>query len=145
MLLLGNQPSTPSDSVDLSTSLLLGFSVIGTRKTSRSMVNSWESLYLSSMRRYCIDKHLILDLNFFYFLKGRCSKIFNSADGKITALKELQVREQNKLPSFCFGHIWRTGFECHELKSVVFEDVPEALEKWHSSGIKFTYIQVVVD
>ncbi|CAF2361874.1 unnamed protein product [Brassica rapa] len=43
------------------------------------------------------------------------------------------------------GHIWRTGFECHELKSVVFEDVPEALEKWHSSGIKFTYIQVVVD
>ena len=34
------------------------------------------------------------------------------------------------------GHIWRTGFECHELKSVVFEDVPEALEKWHSSGIK---------
>uniref|UniRef100_A0A1J3D0G0 Probable bifunctional methylthioribulose-1-phosphate dehydratase/enolase-phosphatase E1 n=1 Tax=Noccaea caerulescens TaxID=107243 RepID=A0A1J3D0G0_NOCCA len=46
------------------------------------------------------------------------------ADRKITALKELQ------------GHIWRTGFECDELKSVVFEDVAEALEKWHSSGIK---------
>ncbi|RID40867.1 hypothetical protein BRARA_J00876 [Brassica rapa] len=46
------------------------------------------------------------------------------ADRKITALKELQ------------GHIWRTGFECNELKSVVFEDVAEALEKWHSSGIK---------
>ncbi|CAH2070046.1 unnamed protein product, partial [Thlaspi arvense] len=46
------------------------------------------------------------------------------ADRKITALKELQ------------GHIWRTGFECNELKSVVFEDVAEALQKWHSSGIK---------
>ncbi|KAL1206609.1 putative bifunctional methylthioribulose-1-phosphate dehydratase/enolase-phosphatase E1 [Cardamine amara subsp. amara] len=46
------------------------------------------------------------------------------ADRKITALKELQ------------GHIWRTGFECNELKSFVFEDVAEALEKWHSSGIK---------
>ncbi|XP_010520915.1 PREDICTED: probable bifunctional methylthioribulose-1-phosphate dehydratase/enolase-phosphatase E1 isoform X2 [Tarenaya hassleriana] len=46
------------------------------------------------------------------------------ADRKITALKELQ------------GHIWRTGFEVNELKSAVFEDVPEALEKWHSSGIK---------
>ncbi|KFK27000.1 hypothetical protein AALP_AA8G321500 [Arabis alpina] len=46
------------------------------------------------------------------------------ADRKITALKELQ------------GHIWRTGFKCNELKAVVFEDVAEALEKWHSSGIK---------
>ncbi|KAG7534127.1 Methylthioribulose-1-phosphate dehydratase [Arabidopsis thaliana x Arabidopsis arenosa] len=46
------------------------------------------------------------------------------ADRKITALKELQ------------GHIWRTGFESNELKSVVFEDVADALEKWHSSGIK---------
>ena len=26
------------------------------------------------------------------------------------------------------GHIWRTGFECNELKYVVFEDVAEALE-----------------
>ncbi|KAG5409320.1 hypothetical protein IGI04_005639 [Brassica rapa subsp. trilocularis] len=46
------------------------------------------------------------------------------ADRKITALKELQ------------GHIWRTGFKCNELKSVVFEDVADALEKWHSSGTK---------
>ncbi|KAL0682189.1 hypothetical protein Bca4012_049036 [Brassica carinata] len=46
------------------------------------------------------------------------------ADRKITALKELQ------------GHIWRTGFQCNELKSVVFEDVTDALEKWHSSGTK---------
>lgn len=34
------------------------------------------------------------------------------------------------------GHIWRTGFESHEIKGVVFDDVPPALEKWHSSGIK---------
>ncbi|KAG6421351.1 hypothetical protein SASPL_117902 [Salvia splendens] len=47
-----------------------------------------------------------------------------TADRKITALKQLQ------------GHIWRTGFLNHELEGVVFEDVPEALEKWHSLGIK---------
>ncbi|XP_040990041.1 probable bifunctional methylthioribulose-1-phosphate dehydratase/enolase-phosphatase E1 isoform X3 [Juglans microcarpa x Juglans regia] len=46
------------------------------------------------------------------------------ADRKITALKQLQ------------GHIWRTGFETNELEAVVFEDVPEALEKWHALGIK---------
>ncbi|PKI37643.1 hypothetical protein CRG98_041936 [Punica granatum] len=46
------------------------------------------------------------------------------ADRKITALKQLQ------------GHIWRTGFESNELEGVIFEDVPDALEKWHSLGIK---------
>ncbi|KAK9938072.1 hypothetical protein M0R45_014831 [Rubus argutus] len=46
------------------------------------------------------------------------------ADRKITALKQLQ------------GHIWRTGFEKNELKGVVFDDVPEALMKWHDLGIK---------
>jgi methylthioribulose 1-phosphate dehydratase / enolase-phosphatase E1 len=34
------------------------------------------------------------------------------------------------------GHVWRTGFEGQEIKGVVFEDVPPALEKWHASGIK---------
>jgi methionine salvage enolase-phosphatase E1 len=28
------------------------------------------------------------------------------------------------------------GFEGQEIKGVVFEDVPPALEKWHASGIK---------
>ncbi|KAF7822700.1 putative bifunctional methylthioribulose-1-phosphate dehydratase/enolase-phosphatase E1 [Senna tora] len=46
------------------------------------------------------------------------------ADRKITALKELQ------------GHIWQTGYENNELKGIVFDDVPEALEKWHAQGIK---------
>ncbi|TQE04925.1 hypothetical protein C1H46_009396 [Malus baccata] len=46
------------------------------------------------------------------------------ADRKITALKQLQ------------GHIWRTGYEKNELKGIVFNDVPEALKKWHDSGIK---------
>ncbi|KAK8928185.1 putative bifunctional methylthioribulose-1-phosphate dehydratase/enolase-phosphatase E1 1 [Platanthera zijinensis] len=46
------------------------------------------------------------------------------ADRKITALKQLQ------------GHIWRTGYENHELQGTVFDDVPEALERWHASGIK---------
>ncbi|KAK9284519.1 hypothetical protein L1049_023694 [Liquidambar formosana] len=46
------------------------------------------------------------------------------ADRKVTALKQLQ------------GHIWRTGFQSNELVGFVFDDVPEALERWHSSGIK---------
>ncbi|KAK9268618.1 hypothetical protein L1049_000375 [Liquidambar formosana] len=46
------------------------------------------------------------------------------ADRKITALKQLQ------------GHIWQTGYQNNELEGVVFEDVPEALEMWHASGIK---------
>ncbi|KAH7670340.1 Enolase-phosphatase E1 protein [Dioscorea alata] len=47
-----------------------------------------------------------------------------AADRKITALKQLQ------------GHIWRTGFQSNELQGVVYEDVPEALKKWHADGIK---------
>ncbi|KAJ6423414.1 hypothetical protein OIU84_024378 [Salix udensis] len=46
------------------------------------------------------------------------------ADRKITALKQLQ------------GHIWRTGYENNELEGVVYDDVPEALEKWSALGIK---------
>ncbi|KAJ4889127.1 Uncharacterized protein Rs2_28875 [Raphanus sativus] len=38
--------------VDCPTSLFPGFSVFWTRKTSRSMVNSWESLNFSLMRRW---------------------------------------------------------------------------------------------
>ncbi|XP_057955991.1 probable bifunctional methylthioribulose-1-phosphate dehydratase/enolase-phosphatase E1 2 isoform X3 [Malania oleifera] len=43
---------------------------------------------------------------------------------KVTALKLLE------------GHIWRTGFQNNELVGVVFDDVPEALERWHALGIK---------
>ncbi|XP_073143785.1 probable bifunctional methylthioribulose-1-phosphate dehydratase/enolase-phosphatase E1 1 [Henckelia pumila] len=46
------------------------------------------------------------------------------ADRKITSLKELQ------------GHIWQTGFQNNEIEAIVFDDVPEALEKWHALGIK---------
>ncbi|KAJ8532366.1 hypothetical protein K7X08_012289 [Anisodus acutangulus] len=46
------------------------------------------------------------------------------ADRKITALKELQ------------GHIWQSGFQNNELQGLVFDDVPEALEKWTALGIK---------
>ncbi|TYJ01654.1 hypothetical protein E1A91_A13G169000v1 [Gossypium mustelinum] len=46
------------------------------------------------------------------------------ANRKFTALKQLQ------------GYIWRTGFKSNELEGVVFDDVPEALEKWHALGIK---------
>ncbi|XP_072981568.1 probable bifunctional methylthioribulose-1-phosphate dehydratase/enolase-phosphatase E1 1 [Typha angustifolia] len=46
------------------------------------------------------------------------------ADRKITSLKQLQ------------GHIWRTGYENKELQGIVYEDVPEALKKWHANDIK---------
>ncbi|XP_038989281.1 probable bifunctional methylthioribulose-1-phosphate dehydratase/enolase-phosphatase E1 1 [Phoenix dactylifera] len=46
------------------------------------------------------------------------------ADRKITSLKQLQ------------GHIWRTGFQNKELQGIVYEDVPEALKKWHADGLK---------
>ncbi|KAI3755776.1 hypothetical protein L1987_55582 [Smallanthus sonchifolius] len=46
------------------------------------------------------------------------------ADRKITSLKQLQ------------GHIWRTGFEKNEIKGVVYDDVPQAFERWHTSGVK---------
>lgn len=46
------------------------------------------------------------------------------ADRKITSLKQLQ------------GHIWRTGFEKNEIKGVVYDDIPQALERWHASGVK---------
>ena len=75
------------------------------------------------------------------------------ADRKITALKQLQVRKtqfkkrpySHSASSFFMdisdlfvmqGHIWRTGFENNELEGVVFEDVPEALARWHGSDIK---------
>lgn len=46
------------------------------------------------------------------------------ANRKVTALEQLQ------------GHILRTGFQSNELAGVVFDDVPEALERWHALGIK---------
>jgi len=48
-------------------------------------------------------------------------------DRKSTPLKSLQ------------GRIWREGYERRELRSVVFEDVPRAFERWHSAG-KAIYI-----
>ncbi|PWZ30111.1 putative bifunctional methylthioribulose-1-phosphate dehydratase/enolase-phosphatase E1 [Zea mays] len=70
-----------------------------------------------------------------------------AADRKTTSLKQLQVGSYSAsacslltlsaVPSLEFqGHIWRTGFECQEIKGVVFDDVPPALERWHASGIK---------
>ena len=38
------------------------------------------------------------------------------------------------------GHIWQTGYENNELEGVVFEDVPEALEKWHALGTKVFFL-----
>ncbi|XP_057809868.1 probable bifunctional methylthioribulose-1-phosphate dehydratase/enolase-phosphatase E1 isoform X1 [Salvia miltiorrhiza] len=46
------------------------------------------------------------------------------ADRKITSLKQLQ------------GHIWRGGFDSNEIEAVVYDDVPEALEKWQAMGLK---------
>ena len=45
-------------------------------------------------------------------------------DRKSTGLKSLQ------------GKIWRQGYLDGTLKADVFEDVPEALERWHRAGLK---------
>ena len=73
------------------------------------------------------------------------------ADRKITALKELQVVKLwvefcllNSYLGYCWylamqGHIWKTGYENNELEGIVFDDVPEALEKWHALGVKVVF------
>ncbi|KAG6577000.1 putative bifunctional methylthioribulose-1-phosphate dehydratase/enolase-phosphatase E1 1, partial [Cucurbita argyrosperma subsp. sororia] len=49
------------------------------------------------------------------------------ADRKITALKQLQV---------CKVTYGEQDFAGNELEGIVFDDVPEALERWHALGIK---------
>lgn len=43
-------------------------------------------------------------------------------DRKSTALKSLQ------------GKLWRHGYEHGELRSIVYDDVPRALARWHRAG-----------
>jgi len=45
-------------------------------------------------------------------------------DRKSTPLKSIQ------------GKIWKEGYESGELKSIVFEDVPRAFERWKAAGNK---------
>jgi enolase-phosphatase E1 len=49
-------------------------------------------------------------------------KFLIEADRKSTPLKSLQ------------GKIWQAGYESGELKSVIFEDVPRAFERWKREG-----------
>ena len=44
-------------------------------------------------------------------------------DRKSTPLKSIQ------------GKIWQEGYESGELKSVIFDDVPRAFERWNAAGI----------
>lgn len=50
------------------------------------------------------------------------------ADRKLPALKQLQ------------GRIWRLGFDSGEIRGVVYDDVAEALARWHGSGVVRSYI-----
>ena len=45
-------------------------------------------------------------------------------DRKITPLKSLQ------------GMVWKTGYECGELQSHVYEDAVRGLRRWHASGLR---------
>ena len=49
-------------------------------------------------------------------------KFLIEVDRKSTILKSLQ------------GKIWQDGYESGELKSVMFEDVPRAFERWYGQG-----------
>jgi enolase-phosphatase E1 len=44
-------------------------------------------------------------------------------DRKSTPLKSIQ------------GKMWKQGYESGELKSIVFDDVPRAFERWHRTGV----------
>lgn len=50
------------------------------------------------------------------------------ADRKLLALKQLQ------------GRIWRLGFDGGEIQGVVYDDVAEALARWHGTGAVRSYI-----
>ncbi|MGA2536601.1 MAG: acireductone synthase [Terracidiphilus sp.] len=54
-------------------------------------------------------------------------------DRKSTALKSLQ------------GRIWKSGFESGELKGVLFDDVPAALDRWNVDGQVAIYSSGSVD
>ncbi len=45
-----------------------------------------------------------------------------SVDRKLTSLKSIQ------------GSIWKQGYESGELKSIVYDDVPPAFERWTATG-----------
>ncbi|CAF1738302.1 hypothetical protein Bca4012_043366 [Brassica carinata] len=62
--------NTLRDSVALSRSLLVVYSVFGTRKTSRRKVKSWESLYSSLMRRIRRFRCCSFDINLTSFLNS---------------------------------------------------------------------------
>jgi len=47
-------------------------------------------------------------------------------DRKLTPLKELQ------------GLIWRQGYDKGILKAPLYADVPEAIKRWHESGVKLS-------
>jgi enolase-phosphatase E1 len=49
-------------------------------------------------------------------------KFLIEVDRKSTPLKSLQ------------GKIWQAGYESGELKSVMFEDIPRAFERWYQQG-----------
>ena len=49
---------------------------------------------------------------------------WTETDRKHTALKELQ------------GYVWKEGYDKGDLKGHIYDDVPEALEKWKNSGVK---------
>lgn len=40
------------------------------------------------------------------------------------------------------GHMWRTGFLSNDLVGFVFDDVSEALDRWHAAGIKVCAFQM---
>ncbi|KAM3697445.1 hypothetical protein ACB098_06G113200 [Castanea mollissima] len=64
------------------------------------------------------------------------------ADRKVTSLKQLQCVLNMLL--HVHGHIWRTGFQSNEFVAVVFDDVAEALARWHASGTKvYIYSSVI--
>ncbi|KAK0589153.1 hypothetical protein LWI29_010388 [Acer saccharum] len=56
--------------------------------------------------------------------------------GKELVIASLVANVESMIRADRKAHIWRTGFQCNELVGAVFDDVPEALERWQAAGIK---------
>jgi enolase-phosphatase E1 len=62
-----------------------------------------------------------------------------SVDGALSQVYEYLVwlmKEDRKSPALksIQGKIWEAGYTSGQLKSTLFDDVPKALERWHSEG-----------
>ncbi|KAL0748893.1 hypothetical protein Bca101_030895 [Brassica carinata] len=126
--------NTLRDSVALSRSLLVVYSVFGTRKTSRRKVKSWESLYSSLMRRIRRFRCCSFDINLTSFLNSTIPwPVFETENRGAAELKEQLDNGGEKNPS---SLMFYPGKQV-EIESVDFSNVCSALGSPLTKSIYF--------